>query len=73
MDDQRKKLPVTNFDKLTNTENKLLPKRHGDLLPNNIRAVLCGPSACGKTNALLALLTHPNGLKFENIYVYSKS
>ena len=28
---------------------------------------------CEKTNTLLSLLTHPNGLKFENIYIYSKS
>ena len=26
-----------------------------------------------KKNAILALLVHPNGLRFENIYVYSKS
>ena len=70
---QQKKLAVTNFDKQTNTEDKLLPKRYEDLLPNNIHAVLCGPSAYEKTNALLALLTHQNGLKFENVHVYSKS
>ena len=27
----------------------------------------------GKTNALISLIIHPNGLKFENVYVYSKS
>ena len=27
----------------------------------------------GKTNYLLTLLTHPNGLRFENINMYSKS
>ena len=48
-------------------------KRHGSLLPSSVRAVLSGPSNCGKTNTLLALLTHPNGLRFENLYVYSKS
>lgn len=47
--------------------------RHGELLPNSIRGVFCGPSNCGKTNALLTLITHPNGLRFENIYIYSKS
>lgn len=48
-------------------------KRHGSLLPNTVRALICGPSNCGKTNILLALITHPNGLRFKNVYVYSKS
>jgi len=66
-----KKLPVMNFDAVVEKEKK--NKRHGDLLPDSIRAVFCGPSNCGKTNSLLALITHPNGLRFENVYVYSKS
>ena len=48
-------------------------RRHGSLLPNSVRAVICGPSGCGKTNVLLSLLESPNGLRFENVYVYSKS
>lgn len=64
-------LPVVNFDQFAQKEN--IVKRHGNLLPNTIRAVFCGPSNCGKTNALLTLITHPNGLRFENIYIYSKS
>jgi len=64
-------LPVSNFDTLAQGE-KTSPKRHGELLPNSVRALVCDPSNCGKTNAVLALLTHPNGLRFE-IYVYSKS
>lgn len=47
--------------------------RHSDLLPNTIRAIICGPSNSGKTNVMLSLLTDPNGLRFENVYVYSKS
>lgn len=69
--DQSVKLPVVNFD--TIVEQKKNCKRHGALLPNSIRAVFCGPSNCGKTNSLLALILSPNGLRFENIYVYSKS
>ena len=61
-------LPVTNVDGLVG-ENINRPKRHGSLLPDSIRAVFCGPSGCGKTNALMSLIIHPNGLKFENIYV----
>ena len=66
-----KKLPVMNFDTIVEKEKKI--KHHGDLLPDSIRAVFCGPSNCGKTNSLLALITHPNGVRFENVYVYSKS
>ena len=66
------KLPVANFDNFTQ-EWKIEVKRHGNLLPNSVRAIFCGPSNCGKTNALLTLLTHPNGFRFENIYIYSKS
>ena len=63
-------LPVRNVD-----EECMIPlhKRHGDLLPNSIRCIICGPSNCGKTNAMLSLLTESNGLRFENVYVYSKS
>ena len=66
------KLPVANVDALVG-ENIDRPKRHGPLLPNSIRPVFCGSSGCGKTNALISLIRHPNGLKFENVYVYSKS
>lgn len=64
-------LPIVNFDQLV--QQKEEKKRHGTLLPSSIRAIFCGPSNCGKTNALLSLITHPNGLRFENVYVYSKS
>lgn len=66
------KLPVTNFDTIVEPEKKKF-QRHGDLFPETIRAVFCGPSNCGKTNALMSIITHPNGLRFENIYLYSKS
>ena len=48
-------------------------KRHGPLLPDSIRGVFCGPSNCGKTQALISLLLSKNGLRFQNVYVYSKS
>ena len=66
------KLAVKNFNKFT-LDWKKEEKRHENLLPNSVRAIFCGPSNCGKTNALLTLLTRPNGLRFENIYIYSKS
>lgn len=48
-------------------------QRHGILLPNTIRALICGPSNCGKTNLMFSLLTESNGLRFENVYIFSKS
>lgn len=65
-------LTVHNFD-LCSNRNKKVPKRHGELLPNSIRCIICGPSNCGKTNVLMSLLEDPNGLRFENVYIYSKS
>lgn len=47
--------------------------KHGFLLPSTIRCIIVGPSNCGKTNVMISLIEHENGLKFENIYVYSKS
>lgn len=47
--------------------------RHSILLPNTIRCIICGPSNCGKTNVVLSLLLHENGLKFQNLYLYSKT
>lgn len=48
-------------------------RRHSALLPNSIRCIISGPSNCGKTNLLINLIVSANGLKFENVYVYSKT
>lgn len=48
-------------------------QRHGALLPNTIRALIVGPSGCGKTNLIFTLLTHINGIRFHNVYIYSKT
>lgn len=47
--------------------------KHGVLLPNSIRCIISGPSSCGKTAVMLSLIGDINGLRFENIYIYSKS
>lgn len=54
-------------------ENPTRIIKHSSLLPNTIRCIICGPSNCGKTNAMLTLLLHENGLKFKHIYLYSKT
>lgn len=67
---QHHKLTISNFDP---KEIKHCYKKHGELLPTTIRAIFAGSSNCGKTNVLLSLLTSANGLRFENLYIYSKS
>lgn len=47
--------------------------RHGKLLPSSIRCLIIGPSNCGKTNLMISLLEDSNGLRFKNVYIYSKS
>ena len=69
--EQSVKLLIENFDAVVEHDKRA--KRHGDLLPDSIRAIFYGPSNCGKWNSLLALITYPNGVRFENVYVYSKS
>lgn len=65
---QKVKLNIDNHDLIKNKTIK-----HSILLPTTIRCIIAGPSNCGKTNTMLSLLEHPNGLKFENVYLYSKS
>jgi hypothetical protein len=70
-DKQRERLRLERFD--FDEVEGATRGRHGPLLPSNIRCIICGPSNCGKTNLMLGLLTSASGLRFENLYVYSKS
>jgi hypothetical protein len=63
-------LPIHNLD-LNTSSNECL--RHGPLLNSSIRCIIAGPSNSGKTNVMLGLLEHKNGLCYKNVYVYSKS
>lgn len=65
------KINIQNFDKTIGSGS--VKRKHGPLLPNSIRGLIVGPSNCGKTNIMLSMLLDPNGLRFENIYIYSKS
>lgn len=64
-------IPVRNIDLSVSSSIKL--KRHGDLLPNSIRCIIAGPSNCGKTNLLISMIESEHGLRFENIYIYTKT
>lgn len=47
---------------------------HGPLFGlNPIRGLICGPSGSGKSCTVLSLLLHPNGLRYENVYVFSRT
>lgn len=72
---QHQTLKVDNSDLKTGVgnENDTNVRRHSVLLPDSIRCLVVGPSNCGKTNVMVALLEQSNGLKFENVYIYSKS
>lgn len=69
---QKVSLPIKNVD-LSDGEKNIECRKHSSLLPNNIRCIICGPSGVGKTNVVINLLESPNGLRFENVYIYSKS
>ena len=66
-------IKVSNMDDRTHSTFNASAQRHGRLLPNAIRCIICGPSNCGKTNVLISLLESPHGVRFANVYVYSKS
>lgn len=68
---QKVSLPIKNIE--VNREKNDNFRKHSTLLPNNIRCIICGPSGVGKTNVIINLLESPNGLRFENVYIYSKS
>ena len=68
---QSRAIKVTNLNGKAQTDKEM--HKHGDMLPASIRAVVCGSSNCGKTNVLISLLESPHGIRFENVYVYSKS
>lgn len=70
---QRCALPIINLDKISNCGQISQIPRHSKLLPNTLRCLIVGPSNSGKTNVMISLLIDPNGLKFQNIYIYSKS
>lgn len=65
--------PIFNFDVYCGGGHEMEEKTHSDLLPNQVRCILCGPSNAVKTNVMMNLLFDLNGLHFENVYVCSKS
>jgi hypothetical protein len=69
---QSTSLPIRNVENRFSNKNKI-DRKHGKLLPNSIRSIIAGPSNSGKTNIIVSLIENPNGLHFENVYIYSRS
>jgi hypothetical protein len=44
-----------------------------NLLPHPLRCLIVGSSGCGKTNLLLNFIYNVKGVKFKNLYVFSRS
>lgn len=71
---QHSTLTVSNIDNLIFRKKTKEKWKHSRLLPNSIRCLIVGPSDCGKTNCLFSQCKlNANGLKYEKIYIYSKS
>lgn len=67
-------IPVMNMDERTSVNASASEiKRHSVLLPNSLRCIIAGGSGSGKTNVLISLIESEHGLKFENLYLYSKT
>lgn len=67
------KFEINNVDELTVEGIEKCTSKHGTLLPDTVRCIISGPSSSGKSNILFNLLTHPNGLRFNNVYIFCKS
>nr|CAI5848580.1 unnamed protein product [Callosobruchus analis] len=63
-------LPVVNYDVPAQEASF---RKHGALFGGESkRALIVGASGSGKTNIMISLITHPNGLRFSNVYLYCK-
>lgn len=68
---QKYSLPIVNHDVSSMAKQY---QKHSVLLGQGCkRGLIVGRSGCGKTNVMISLLEHPNGLRFENVYLYSKT
>lgn len=71
MEKQSHSLPITNHDRQSHTHQF---RRHSTLLGFGCkRGLIIGGSNSGKTNVMISLLEDPNGLRFENVYLYCKT
>lgn len=66
-------LAVEDFSKLFESKTSINYLQNESLFSKNMRCLICGPSNSGKTNLVISLLLHKNGIRFQNVYVYSKT
>jgi hypothetical protein len=65
---QKVRLPIVRAS--IETKQTVEEGPHGFLFPRSVRALVCGPSSCGKTTVMYNLLVHANGLKFAKLLLY---
>lgn len=74
---QKTKLPIRDIKihmkDCSGDKKEPIFQRNGHLLPDSIRGIFVGPSGAGKTTLLANLIYSPHGLRFKNIYIYTKS
>lgn len=46
---------------------------HNEIFPSNFQCLVIGKSNSGKTNLIIELLLNRDGLKYQNVYIVSKS
>jgi len=68
---QKQEICVRNIEGGDHSLTNSVP-RHRSLLPNTIRALIVGPSNCGKTNVMVILIESPIRRIYKRIYMYSQ-
>lgn len=68
---QKQSLNVGNHDYCS--PNPTFVKHNPLIGGSSKRGLVVGSSGSGKTNVIISLLVHPNGLRYLNIYLYSKT
>jgi len=64
--------PKIVFRNINDENEKNLPPRHSALLSNTIRALIVGPSNCGKTKIMLSLIESQWIKIRKRIYIFNK-
>lgn len=70
---QKEELVINDLYHLTVDSNACKIIKHGKILPHTVRCIISGSSNVEKTNDAFNLLTKPNDVHFNNVYVFSKS
>ena len=72
---QMDSFPIKNYDRVVESQSVSDDNisKNGPFLPNNVRAIVCGPSGKGKSNFTLNMILDEKSLKFCRLIMCSKS